>query len=76
MKSNLTILYKRYGPVIIRRCRKLLKDESLVKEAAQEVFICLLKNTKKSLKCNQFNHVVITTTNICIRKQKSDLLKK
>lgn len=32
-------LYRRYGPVIYRRCLKLLRDDAEAQDAAQEVFV-------------------------------------
>ena len=36
-------LYRRYGPMVIRRCRQLLKDEDEALEVSQDVFIQLLR---------------------------------
>jgi RNA polymerase sigma-70 factor (ECF subfamily) len=35
-------LYRRYGPMVLRRCRKLLKDESRALDAMQDVFVKLM----------------------------------
>lgn len=32
-------LYRRYGPVVYRRCLKLLRDQEEARDAAQEVFV-------------------------------------
>ncbi len=34
--------YLRYGPMVLRRCRQLLRDEERAKDAAQEVFAKVL----------------------------------
>jgi RNA polymerase sigma factor (sigma-70 family) len=36
-------LYRRYGPMVIRRCRHLLKDEDEAREVSQDVFVQLLR---------------------------------
>jgi RNA polymerase sigma factor (sigma-70 family) len=36
-------LYNRYGPMVIRRCRHLLKDEDEAMDVAQDVFVRLLR---------------------------------
>ena len=41
---DLSSLYETYGPMIMRRCRKILIDEDLAKDAMQEVFVAILKN--------------------------------
>jgi RNA polymerase sigma-70 factor, ECF subfamily len=40
-------LYRRYGPMIYRRCWKLLRDKEAARDATQEVFIKLLRNQEK-----------------------------
>jgi len=36
-------LYRKYGPMVIRRCRALLADEEQALDAAQETFVKLLR---------------------------------
>lgn len=40
---NIEDLYNRYGPMVIRRCRHLLKDEQETLDVAQDVFVRLLQ---------------------------------
>ena len=66
--------YLRYGPMVLRRCRHLLKDEEKAKDAAQEVFAKVLIH-KKRLK-NQYPSSLLfrISTNTClnmIRDQRS-----
>jgi len=35
-------LYRRYGPMVLRRCRRLLGDEERARDAMQDVFVELL----------------------------------
>ena len=35
-------LYRRYGPMVMRRCRQLLRDEDQALDATQDVFVRLL----------------------------------
>jgi RNA polymerase sigma-70 factor (ECF subfamily) len=39
-------LYRRYGPMVVRRCRQLLKDEQEAQDAAQDVFLKVLDEPK------------------------------
>lgn len=41
---NIEDYYRRYGPMVLRRCRQLLKNEEKAKDAMQEVFVKLLKH--------------------------------
>lgn len=36
-------LYERYGPMVMRRCRQLLKDENEALDVTQDVFVQLLR---------------------------------
>ncbi len=36
-------LYRRYSPMVLRRCRSLLRDEELATDAMQDVFVQLLR---------------------------------
>jgi RNA polymerase sigma-70 factor (ECF subfamily) len=58
--------YLRYGPMVLRRCRQLLRNEERAKDAAQEVFAKLLIN-KKQLK-NQYPSSLLfrISTNTCL----------
>ena len=43
MKIEIERYYKKYGPMVLRRCRQLLGDEHLAKDAMQEVFVQILQ---------------------------------
>ena len=37
-------LYRRYGPMVLRRCKGMLRDEDLAADAMQETFVQVLRN--------------------------------
>jgi RNA polymerase sigma-70 factor (ECF subfamily) len=37
-------LYRRYGPMVLRRCRALLRDEDRAMDAMQDVFVQVLRH--------------------------------
>jgi RNA polymerase sigma-70 factor (ECF subfamily) len=43
-RSKVAELYRRYGPVVYRRCLKLLRDPEAAKDATQEVFVKLVRD--------------------------------
>lgn len=63
---NVEEFYTRYGPMVLRRCRKLLRDEEKARDAMQEVFVKVLIN-KKRLK-NQYPSSLLfrIATNVCL----------
>jgi RNA polymerase sigma-70 factor (ECF subfamily) len=44
---NVEVLYKRYGPMVLRRCRQLLQDEQNALDAMQETFVKVLRYQKR-----------------------------
>jgi RNA polymerase sigma-70 factor (ECF subfamily) len=40
-------LYRRYGPMVVRRCRQLLRHEEEAADVAQEVFVNLLRHRER-----------------------------
>jgi RNA polymerase sigma-70 factor (ECF subfamily) len=74
---NIEEYYLRYGPMVFRRCRQLLRDEERARDATQEVFAKLLMR-QEQLK-NQYPSSLLfrISTNTCltmIRDQRSRLL--
>ena len=43
-QPRVTELYRRFGPAIYARCRRLLKDEVAAEDATQEVFMRVLRH--------------------------------
>lgn len=43
MAIDVAVWYDRYGPLVLRRCRVLLKDEELARDAMHEVFVQLVR---------------------------------
>jgi len=70
---NIEQLYTKYGPMVLRRCRSLLKDEDLALDAMQDVFVKVL--SKKDILKDSYPSSLLYTiaTNHClniIRKEK------
>ena len=40
-------LYQKYGPMVLRRCRRLLGDEDEAVDVMQEVFVRLLQHRER-----------------------------
>jgi RNA polymerase sigma-70 factor (ECF subfamily) len=47
MEINIEEYYTRYGPMVMRRCRQLLRDEEKALDAMQEVFTKLMISKKR-----------------------------
>ena len=58
--------YKRYAPMVFRRCCYLLKDEELSRDAMQDIFVKLL-NVRSRINIREVsNYILRMTTNHCI----------
>ena len=61
-------LYRRYGPMVIRRCRKLLRDEEEARDAAQDVFVQLLVKQKRIRPDALSGLLYRMATNLCLNR--------
>ena len=46
-RSEVAELYARYGPVVYRRCLRLLHDREAARDATQEVFVKLVRDIER-----------------------------
>lgn len=46
--ERVSTLYRKYGPVIFSRCRRLLKDDALAEDATQEVFVRVMRHIESA----------------------------
>jgi len=46
-RSRAAELYRQYGPVVYRRCLRILKDPEAAKDATQEVFVKLVRDMSR-----------------------------
>ena len=46
-RSRAAELYRQYGPVVYRRCLRILKDPEAAKDATQEVFVRLVRDMSR-----------------------------
>jgi RNA polymerase sigma-70 factor, ECF subfamily len=71
MAIDIEAYYQKYSPMVLRRCRFLLKDEDLALDAMQEVFMKLIEK-KDSLHGTYPSSLLYTiATNICLNMIRS-----
>lgn len=56
--------YRKYGPMVLRRCRKLLGNEQMAQEALQETFLRLLD--RPLLEHCTASYFYTVATNLCL----------
>ena len=74
MEINIEEYYTRYGPMVLRRCRQLLRDEEKALDAMQEVFTKLMISKRQLKGIYPSSLLFRISTNVClnmIRDQKS-----
>jgi RNA polymerase sigma-70 factor (ECF subfamily) len=67
-------LYRRYAPMVLRRCRRLLQNEEQAVDAMQDVFVRLLAHRERMHGSYPSSLLYRMATNVClniIRDQKS-----
>jgi RNA polymerase sigma-70 factor, ECF subfamily len=65
-------LYGRFGPMVLRRCRKLLANEEMAADAMQETFVRVLRR-RKSLDARSPSSLLYRiATNVCLNMLRSN----
>lgn len=67
-------LYQKYAPMVLRRCRALLKDEEKALDAMQDVFLRLMER-KDEIKSACASLFYVTATRVCLNKIKADKIR-
>jgi RNA polymerase sigma factor (sigma-70 family) len=61
-------LYQRYGPMVMRRCRQLLKSENEALDVTQDVFVELLKRRDRLNVQYPSSLLYRIATNLCLNR--------
>ncbi len=61
-------LIRRYGPMVLRRCRQLLKDEDEAMDACQDVFVRIFERRGFLDAAHPSSLLFVTATNLCINR--------
>lgn len=71
LQESIEGFYRRYGPLVYRRCLALLRDEEFALDAMQETFVRLLQNPSGG----EVNHpsalLLRIATNVCLNQIRS-----
>ena len=71
MAIDVEAAYRRYGPMVLRRCRQMLRDEQQATDAMQDVFVQLLRNRERLEDRGMSSLLYRIATNICLNKIRS-----
>jgi RNA polymerase sigma-70 factor (ECF subfamily) len=64
--------YLRYGPLVLRRCRKLLRQDAKAQDAMQDVFVSLLRHEARLDDAALSALLLRMATNVCLNKLRGD----
>jgi RNA polymerase sigma-70 factor (ECF subfamily) len=71
MAADIESLYRSHGPMVLRRCRRLLRDEAKAVDAMHDVFVELLRR-KETLDAHSPAGLLLTTaTHVCLNRLRS-----
>ena len=76
MAINVEDFYRKYGPMVLRRCRSILKNEDAALDAMQDVFVKILKREKDLNSDSPSSLLYVTATNVCLNVLRSQSRKK
>ena len=72
MAVDVEALYRKYGPMVLRRCRHLLRDEDKAVDAMQDTFVQVLRR-EKALDARAPSSLLYTiATNVCLNVLRSE----
>lgn len=64
--------YLRYGPLVLRRCRALLRHDAKAQDAMQDVFVSLLRFEDRLDETALSALLLRMATNVCLNKMRTD----
>ena len=65
-------LYRKYGPMVLRRCRSLLRDEEKARDAMQDTFVRLLKGRERLTGDAPSSLLYCIATNVCLNVMRAE----
>lgn len=65
---DVALLYEKYGPMVLRRCRRLLRDEAQAADAMHDVFVRILKSNSRLTGEAVSSLLYLVATNECLNR--------
>jgi RNA polymerase sigma-70 factor (ECF subfamily) len=69
---NIEEYYIKYGPMVLRRCRSILRDEDAAYDAMQEVFVKLIRHKDKLMGQYPSSLLYRIATNTCLNMMRDN----
>ncbi|MGH1342111.1 MAG: RNA polymerase sigma factor [Nannocystales bacterium] len=71
MALDVTSLYRKYGPMVLRRCKTILKDEEEALDAMQDVFVQIVRRADQLHDRGTSSLLYTTATRVCLNRLRS-----
>jgi RNA polymerase sigma-70 factor (ECF subfamily) len=71
MTVDIESLYGTFGPLVLRRCRRLLRDEQKAEDAMQDVFVEILRRKATLDDRAPASLLLKTATNVCLNRMRT-----
>lgn len=71
MAIDLDALYERFGPMVLRRCRAMLRDPGHAEDAMQDVFVAILRHEASLTDEAPSALLLRVATNVCLNRLRS-----
>ncbi len=75
MAIDIDELYRRYGPMVMRRCRRMLTDEEQASDAMQDTFVQLIRYQHRLTDTAPSSLLYRMATNVCLNRIRSSKRK-
>ena len=75
MAVDVESLYRRYGPMVLRRCRKMLVDPQMAQDAMHDVFVQIVRRQQTLEDRGTSSLLYRTATNVCLNRLRSQRRK-
>jgi RNA polymerase sigma-70 factor, ECF subfamily len=72
MTTDVAALYRAHGPMVLRRCRSLLRDEGKAVDAMHDVFVEILKRHDRLHDAAPAALLLRVATHVCLNRLRSE----
>ena len=72
MSLDVEAHYRRFGPLVLRRCRRLLRDEEKAIDAMQDVFVQVLRARERLQETAPAALLLRIATNVCLNRLRGE----
>ena len=72
MPVDIEGFYQRYGPMVLRRCRALLRNDAKAQDAMQDVFVALLRHQDRLQDEAPAALLLRVATNVCLNRLRTE----